>query len=236
MKILIAGCSFCTALESILAQKIPGCSITNLSHSAAGNKFIADSVIAATIREKFDLIYVSWSELSRLDVVVDDSSCFYDWMAKGKIYNTDYIFTGGIGSWDHHKHRYADSIFVGLHKFLDQQQLHYLSLLEMLKIQKYLQALDTPHYFSIIINQFNEFLPDVVRRESSEVSALSFSDNLVLIKNLNLDNWILDNMQGEFESCYAKNLISDDKFHPTTEGYSYWMDLLVNRCKQDKII
>jgi hypothetical protein len=106
----------------------------------------------------------------------------------------------------------------------------------MLKIQKYLQALDTPHYFSIIINQFNEFLPDVVRRESSEVSALSFSDNLVLIKNLNLDNWILDNMQGEFESCYAKNLISDDKFHPTTEGYSYWMDLLVNRCKQDKII
>jgi hypothetical protein len=157
-------------------------------------------------------------------------------MAKGKIYNTDYIFTGGIGSWDHHKHRYADSIFVGLHKFLDQQQLHYLSLLEMLKIQKYLQALDTPHYFSIIINQFNEFLPDVVRRESSEVSALSFSDNLVLIKNLNLDNWILDNMQGEFESCYAKNLISDDKFHPTTEGYSYWMDLLVNRCKQDKII
>lgn len=236
MKILIAGCSFCTQLEPIFQQKIPGCKITNLSHAAAGNKFIADSVVAATTREKFDLIYVSWSELSRLDVVVDDISFFNDWMAKGKIYNYDYVFTGEIGSWDHHKHRYADSIFVGLHKFLNQQQLHYLSLLEMLKLQKYLATLDTPHYFSIIVNQFNKDLISPVLKETGEVSALNFADNQELIAQLKLDTWILDNNQGQFEACYAKNLISDDRFHPTPEGYNYWIDLLVNRCKQDKIL
>jgi len=236
MKILIAGCSFCMALEPILSQKIPGCKITNLSHAAAGNKFIADSVIAATAREKFDLIYVSWSTLSRLDVVVDDHSYFHNWMAKGSIYDAKYLFTGGIGSWDHLKHQYADMIFVGIHKFLDQQQLHYLSFLEMLKIQNYLASLGTPHYFSIIMNQFNETLIEPALRESSEVSASHFPENSFLIEKLNIQNWILDEGMGEFEACYNKNLISDDRFHPTTQGYEYWMELLCQRLEKDNII
>ncbi len=236
MKILVAGCSFCLELEPILNKRIPGCKVTNLSHAAAGNKFIADSIIAATSREKFDLIYVSWSTLSRLDVVVDDHSYFDDWMAKGSIYDNKYIFTGGIGSWDHLKHKYVDMIFVGMHKFINQQQLHYMSLLEMLKIQNYLKSLNTPHYFSTIINQFNQTLIEPALQTTSEVSALQFESNYPLIEKLNIDKWILDNGLGEFETCYNKNLISHDGFHPTIDGYGYWMDLLVKRLKEDNII
>jgi hypothetical protein len=236
MKILIAGCSFCLELEPILQKSIPGCRVTNLSHAAAGNKFIADSVIVATTREKFDLIYVGWSQLSRLDVIVNDHSYFNDWIAKGSLYNNNYIFTGGLGSWDQLKHKYADMIFVGMHKFIDQQQLHYLSLLEMLKIQNYLKSLETPHYFSTIMNQFNETLMEPALKETSEISARNFPENNVLIEKLNIQNWILDQGLGEFEACYNKNLISNDRFHPTIQGYEYWMDLLVQRMKNDNVI
>lgn len=236
MKILVAGCSFCLELEPILQEKFPGSRITNLSHAAAGNKFIADSVVAATARENFDLVYVSWSGLSRYDLVVNDISYFSDWMAKGSLYNKNYVFTGGIGSWDHHKHEYADMIFTGIHKFMDQEQLHYLSLLEMIKIQNYLNYLCVPHYYSIIINQFNENLIEPALKRTSEVSAREFASNQLLIEKLDFTNWILDNGQGEFESCYKNNLLSDDGFHPTVEGYEHWMNLFVERCEKDKII
>lgn len=236
MKILVAGCSFCLNLNPLLEYKIPGCNTINLSHAAAGNKFIADSVIAATIREQFDLVYVSWSGLSRYDVVVNDLTYFHDWMAKGSLYGTDYVFTGGIGSWDHHKHTYADMIFEGIHKFMDHEQLHYISLLEIIKIQNYLKNIGVAHYFSGMINQFNANPINEVEYRAGEVSAHRFPNNQKLIQNLDFTNWILDNGQGEFESCYAKNLISDDRFHPTMEGYEYWMDLLLERCKQDKIL
>jgi hypothetical protein len=236
MKILVAGCSFCLELEPILQEKFPNSRITNLSHAAAGNKFIADSVVAATVRDNFDLIYVSWSGLSRYDLVVNDPSYFDDWMAKGNLYNKDYVFTGGIGSWDHLEHTYADMIFKGIHKFMDHEQLHYLSLLEMLKIQNYLKSLNIPHYFSAIVNYFNKTPIDQIEHKAGELNAYSFANNQKLIAGLEFSNWIFDNHQGEFESCYNKNLISDDGFHPTFEGYSYWMDLLIERCKQDKII
>ena len=236
MKILVVGCSYCLELSPILQNKFPNCQITNLSYAAAGNKFIADSVVAATTVENFDLIYVSWSGLSRFDVVVNDIEYFDDWMAKGSICETNYVFTGGLGSWDHHKHTYADIVFTGIHKFLDQEQLHYLSLLEMLKIQNYLNKLNVPHYYSIIINQFNEKLIEPALNRTSEISARNFVNNQKYIQHLDFTKWILDDGQGEFEACYSKNLICDDGFHPTVEGYDYWMDLLVERCKQDKII
>lgn len=236
MKILVAGCSFCLELEPILEKKFPGSQITNLSHAAAGNKFIADSVVAATVRENFDLIYVSWSGLSRYDLVVNDISYFEDWMAKGSLYSKNYVFTGGIGSWDHQKHEYANMIFTGIHKFMDQEQLHYLSLLEMLKIQNYLKYLNVPHYYSIIINQFNKKLIQPALERTSEVSALDFPSNQALIKNLDFSRWIFDEEFGQFESCYDKNLISNDGFHPIDRGYEHWMNLLVNKCKDDKII
>lgn len=236
MKILVVGCSYCTELDPILKNKFPGCQVTNLSHAAAGNKFISDSLVAATVRQNFDLIYVSWSGLSRYDLVVNDISYFDNWMAKGSIYGNDYVFTGGIGSWDHHEHTYADIVFKGIHKFIDQQQLHYLSLLEMLKIQNYLKHLNVPHYFSIIINQFKEKLIEPALQRTSEVEALNFHANQILINKLDLGNWILDNGLGQFESCYVSNLISDDGFHPTQQGYEYWMNLLLEKCKKDKIL
>jgi hypothetical protein len=156
-------------------------------------------------------------------------------MAKGNLYNKDYVFTGGIGSWDHLEHTYADMIFKGIHKFMDHEQLHYLSLLEMLKIQNYLKSLNIPHYFSVMINQFNKNLIAEIEQKSGELCAHTYSNNIKLIKNLNLSNWIFDNEQGQFESCLRKNLISDDGFHPTIEGYEYWMELLIERCKQDQI-
>lgn len=235
MKILVVGCSYCLELEPILQKKFRNSKITNLSYAAAGNKFISDSLVVATSTEKFDLIYVSWSGLSRFDIVVNDISYFNDWMAKGTIQNTDYVFTGGIGSWDHHNHTYADMIFTGIHKFIDQEQLHYLSLLEMLKIQNYLKYLNVPHYFSIIINQFKNLIQPALER-TSEISALDFPSNHTLIKNLDFSRWIFDNDLGQFECSYNNNFLSDDGFHPTLEGYNYWMDLLVEKCKRDKII
>lgn len=236
MKILVAGCSFATELSNIIQNKIPGCSVTDVASAAAGNKFIADSVILTTLKQKFDVIYVSWSGLSRYDVVVADPKYFDNWTSKANLDNKHYIFTGSIGSWDHHNHPFANMLFGGYHRFAEQKELQYNSLLEMIKLKGYLESTGIPFYFTTMINQFNIDLSEPVLARTSEISAANFPEHKFLINELLVDNWILKDGLGIFETMYNLNLISDDGFHPTIAGYEIWMDLFVDRLKEDKIL
>lgn len=236
MKILIAGCSFATEMAQLLRQRIPRCKVLDVAASAAGNKFIADSVILSTLKYKFDAIYVSWSGLSRYDVPITDTTCFDDWTSKAKIQEKDYIFTGGIWSWDHHKHPFANMLFRDYHKFVDQKELQYNSLLEMVKLKGYLDSLKVPYYFTTMINQFNDTVMELALERAGEISARTYSEHLPLIDYLEIDQWLLKDGLGIFETMYNENLISQDDFHPTTEGYKMWIDLFVQRLNEDNII
>lgn len=237
MKILVAGCSFATELTDIIKQKIPGSTVTNVSHCGVGNRFISDSVVVATSKEKFDLIYVSWTGLSRHDVLIDSANyrLFDDWVNRASIYNLKYISTGGVGSWDQLEHSFADMLFGGYHRFVDQEQLQFNSLTEMIKIQSYLGSLNVPHYFTSMINQLDAS-PDIMYEKTCEYGARRYPANACLVNAIDRQRWILDNNQGMHETTKQLDLLGPDDFHPSELGYKYWIDLFVDRLHKDKII
>jgi hypothetical protein len=81
VKVLVSGCSFAEDLTPIIKKHIPDPVVVNLAQSGVGNRYIADSVVMATAREKFDLVYVSWTGLSRYDVCVssENKELFKTW-------------------------------------------------------------------------------------------------------------------------------------------------------------
>ena len=238
MKILLAGCSFVADLTPVFETLIPGCEVTNVATWAAGNRYIADSVVLATARQQFDLIYVSWSGLSRYDVPIEDIDFFSnpEWQTTANLFGRNYVFTGGIGNWDYKNHAMANLLFTGYHKLVGTEQLHYNSILEIVKTQGYLCALAVPYVFTSMVNQFRPDPEHILHRANSEVSALDFPNNQDLINKINFDQWVLTESGGTFETCRALGMLSQDRFHPTTEGYTHWVNLVLNKLKQEKIL
>jgi hypothetical protein len=237
MKVLVAGCSFAENITATIKQRIPTAAITNLARSAAGNKYIADSVVIATTENKFDVVYVSWSGLSRHDVCInaEHKELFKDWSAQTVLSGRHYVFTGGVGGWDHHNHTFADMMFKNHHKFVDHEQLYYNSILEIVKTQGYLKSLGIPVYYTCMLNQFVAD-PAVMTRHTCEYGATRFPSLQKLIDQIDFTNWILEDQLGMFENCDRLNLLAEDQFHPNDQGYGYWIDKFVARLKNDKIL
>lgn len=239
MKILIAGCSFAEHLTPIFEERIPGSVITNTATWGVGNKFISDSVMLATIRENFDLVYISWTGFSRYDVCIDpvNKPLFADWSVKKDLFGKHYVCTGGIGSWDHLHHQFGDLLFKGYHKFVDQEQLHYNSLLEILKIQSHLKLLGMPFYFTGMINQFKSD-PNTMLHHTCEFGVTRYESNKELVDKIDFDRWILGPEGGGiYETIKKMGLLWDqDNFHPSIPGYENWVDFVVSRLKEDKIL
>jgi len=232
MKILVAGCSFAQHLSSYLQQKIPGSRVTNLALAAAGNCYISDAVLFATFKEKFDLIYISWSGWSRVDLMVEDVSFFKDWNYKGTIGNINYIFSGGAGGWDHHKDPFINMLFTNYYKFTDHEQLHRRSLIEMIKMQSHLSNLNTPFYFTSMIDQFNGNAESMIEN-TCEYGASKYANNKPLIDKIDFDRWL---NYGVYETVKDVGMLDTDNFHPSPQGYNYWTGLFVDRLKKDKIL
>ena len=237
MKVLVSGCSFAEDLTPIIKKHIPGAVVTNLAQYAVGNKYIADSVVMATAREKFDIVYVSWTGLSRYDVCVsaENKELFKTWSAQKFLFDKYYICTGGAGGWDHHDHSFANMLFKNYHTFVDHEQLYYNSILEIVKIQGYLKSLGIPSYHTCMLNQFVAD-PDTMAQHTCEYGTQRFPNLEKLVDQIDFTNWILEDQMGMFETCAQLNLLSDDGFHPNGEGYNYWIDKFVAQLKNDKIL
>jgi lysophospholipase L1-like esterase len=156
---------------------------------------------------------------------------------KKKLFNRHYVCTGGIGSWDHHHHQFGDMLFKPYHKFVDQEQMHYNSLLEILKIQNHLKSLGVPFYFTGMINQFNSD-PDTMLHHTCEYGVTRYSSNKELVDSIDFNHWIFGPDQGGiYETVKQAGLLWDqDNFHPSIPGYEYWVDFVVARLKEDKIL
>lgn len=229
MKLLIAGCSFATDLKIYFRDRLPGWEITTLASAAAGNKFIADSVVLATKQRRYDLVYVSWSGLSRYDVPVENIKLFDDWMARGRIHDQPYVFTGGIGSWDYHQHPFATELFLGYHKYVDHEQLYYNSLLEIIKTQGYLRSLNVDFCFATMINQFQAD-PGHFMEQTSEYGVTRYPTLAPLVKAIDFSDFVFgDNNKGIYETCRDLGMISEDNFHPSAAGYAYWVDQVIKQ-------
>lgn len=237
MNVLVAGCSFALSLAPFIKKHIAGAKVTNLSSSGVGNKYISDSVVLATSAVDYDLVYVSWTGLSRYDVCIssEHKSLFNDWTNQKNLFDKYYVCTGGVGGWDYHDHAFANMLFKNYHTFVDHEQLYYNSILEIVKIQSYLKGIGVPAYFTCMINQFKAD-PDTMAKHTCEYGTGRFPALKNLIEKIDFDSWLLEDGLGIYENCARLGLLSEDQFHPSMQGYSYWIDKFANRLKNDKIL
>jgi hypothetical protein len=237
VKVLVSGCSFAEDLTPLIKKHIPDPVVVNLAQSGVGNKYIADSVVVATARETFDVVYVSWTGLSRYDVCIspDNKELFKTWAQQKFLFDKYYVCTGGVGGWDHLDHSFANMLFKNYHTFVDHEQLYYNSILEIVKTQGYLKSLGIPSYHTCMLNQFVAD-PNTMTRHTCEYGTQRFPSLQPLVDQIDFTNWILEDQLGMFETCNQLNLISEDGFHPSGEGYNYWIDKFVAQLKNDKIL
>jgi hypothetical protein len=97
--ILFAGDSF-VANSRWPTYLFPESTIINLAKTAAGNTFIADSIIhAIDITNLPDFVFILWGTITKIDITLpvteSTSNNIKKWEFYGKIDQTYYVFTGG---------------------------------------------------------------------------------------------------------------------------------------------
>ena len=81
MRILVNGCSFSRGPISwsyylTNLTDITGKNLVNLACAGAGNTYIHETTTRILDKEKFDLVLIMWSEISRIDFQVESIDFF----------------------------------------------------------------------------------------------------------------------------------------------------------------
>ena len=245
MKILISGCSFTQWPESpggpntcwprYLKELDPANEIKTLAEAAAGNQYIADSVIREILESpyKYDQVLVMWSGVSRLDYLTDvtdpawnqlfDSYGFYRRLPNGKL---GYIFSGGqMGTW--FKNPVAHKMFYEMYKVSSNLSLATINLQEIVKLQNFLENKGIRYKFMSYVNYWNNE-PHV--SPNGDFGVAGIPEVEYLIREINFDNWIFDGDRNcIYDTAKAMNSFMPDGFHPGPEAHKSWAQLVYNR-------
>jgi hypothetical protein len=243
MNILISGCSFSQWPEypggpnscwpRYLKETNSNLNITNISEAAAGNQYIADSIIHKILENPgaYDQVLVMWSGVSRLDFLTDitdpawnalyDSYGFYRRMDNQKL---GYIFSGGqMGTW--YKNPVAHKMFNEQYKVSSNLSLAMINLMEMVKLQNFLENKNIPYKFMSYVNYWNnkEYVSP-----NGDFGITGFPEVRHLLQELKLENWIFtnDSRDGIYELAQNLNSFMDDQFHPGPEAHRSWAEFV----------
>jgi hypothetical protein len=98
-KILVSGCSFITS-KPWTEIVWPDADVTNMAKSGASNRWISDSIISTVdLAEKPDFVFILWSGLNKMDLVLPRSTevlqLAKQWKFYGELDNCVYLFDGG---------------------------------------------------------------------------------------------------------------------------------------------
>jgi hypothetical protein len=242
MKVAIGGCSFTSWPEypdgpnicwpAHLNQIRPDLDIELLAEPAAGNQYICDSVIRSVLLSRPDHVLVMWSGVSRLDYLTSledpswerlyDSYGFYRRVPPGN--KLGYIFSGGhVGTW--YANPTAANMFRQMYKVSSPLSLGYINLMEMIKLQNFLQNLNIPYHFMSYVNYWCHE-PQVSR--NGDFGVLAFPELKFLVDAIDFDKWIFDNDQRATIFDVAKRLddFREDGFHPGDQANRYWAELV----------
>lgn len=233
MKILVSGCSFTEGKWPHYLANLGY--ITNVAKAGFGNQYISDSiVINHAIDHTFDLTLVMWSGLTRRDAVVENNPLFNDYFFKTEQQQL-YIASGGIcGSWGSNKT--AIELFNPQYKFTSDEQLIYLSLLDMIKTQRFLETLNKPYYMMSYVNYWN--MPVGQRSPNMDIGISQFANLEVLVNMIDFKKWIFlnSNKDGIYELAKQNSCLADDNYHPSDEANKEWANIVRERLRKDSVI
>jgi hypothetical protein len=243
MNLLISGCSFTQWPEypggpnicwpKFLKDQNPDWTIENLAEPAAGNQYIADSVIRSVIKTRPDHVLVMWSGVSRLDYLTSledpawerlfDSYGFYR-RVEDCPNQLGYIFSGGqMGTW--YKNDVAHKMFYEMYKVSSPMSLASINLMEIVKLQNFLQNKGIPYHFMSYVNYWNS--KEHVS-PNGDFGVMAFSELNDLISEIDFDPWIFADQQrnGIYELALQQKDFQPDGFHPGIPIYQQWANTI----------
>jgi len=242
MKVLISGCSFTSwplypsgpniCWPKHLQELRPQDEIELLAEPAAGNQYICESVIRSVLHSKPDHVLVMWSGVSRLDYLTSledpawermfDSYGFYRRVPPGD--KLGYMFSGGhVGTW--FANPVAVQMFRQMYKVSSQLSLGHINLMEMVKLQNFLQSKQIPYHFMSYVNYWNHE-PQVSR--NGDFGVLAHPELKFLVDELDFDRWIFADSNRSCIYDVARQLddFRDDRFHPGDRAHAQWAKLV----------
>jgi hypothetical protein len=246
MNVLISGCSFTQWPEfpggpnicwpKFLADLRPDLTIQNVAEPAAGNQYIADSVIRSVLQQRPDHVMVMWSGVSRLDYLtsLEDSAwerLFDSYGFYRRIDNCPsklgWIFSGGqMGTW--YKNDVAHKMFYEMYKVSSPLSLASINLMEIVKLQNFLRSKQIPYNFMSYINYWNT---DATIGPNGDFGVLAYPELQDIVAEIEFESWIFTDAQrnGIYELARLKQDFQPDGFHPGIEVYRSWAEI-VNAC------
>lgn len=245
MNVLISGCSFTQWPEypdgpnicwpKFLGDLNPGWTIKNVAEPAAGNQYIADSIIRSVIQSRPDHVLVMWSGVSRLDYLTSledpawerlfDSYGFYR-RIDDCTNQLGYIFSGGkMGTW--YKNDVAHKMFYEMYKVSSSLSLATINLMEIVKLQSFLQSKQIPYNFMSYVNYWNT--KEHVS-QNGDFGVLRFPELSSIINEINFDPWIFTDphRNGIYEMAREQSNFQPDGFHPGIPVYKQWAQIVHN--------
>jgi len=240
MKILVSGCSFTQWPEypggpnTCWPKYVTEHEIQNVAEAAAGNQYICDSVVRAVLEQRPEMVLVMWSGVSRLDYLtsLEDSAWnnlfnSYGFFRRIPGDKLGWIFSGGqMGTW--FKHPVAHKMFYEMYKVSSELSLAHINLVEIVKLQNFLQAKNIPYRFMSYVNYWgtdNNISPN------GDFGVGKFPDLNYLIKDIDFDRWIFTNANrdGIYEMAKESNDFMPDGFHPGPATHQRWAELIMSR-------
>ena len=209
--ILLAGCSFMFQIQAIDTitddLRKHGRTIFHAS-CGSGNESISASVVDEIMKRKSELEYVLvlWSGIDRLDLELNTDDIEYDWK------HNNFLHSGGVlGSWQGLDNKNIRDYMNYYYKYSDSKINTQRTVRSIFAAKCALEAYNIPYDFGMIYNPYD-------KKTSQDEATLGLAtrnfDEYLTIPTYPL-NW-----------CKERNLLSDDKFHPTTEGFIQWIDSL----------
>ena len=243
MRVLISGCSFTHWPEfpggpnicwpKYLQNLNPNWTIKNIAEPAAGNQYIADSVVRAVMQETFDHVLVMWSGVSRLDFLTSLEDPYWERLfdSYGFYRRVDqcpnklgWIFSGGqVGTW--YQNDIAKSVFSKMYKISNPLSLASINLMEMIKTQNFLQNKKIPYHFMSYVNYWNT---DEFVSRNGDFGVLKYPELELLIREIDFTRWIFinNNRDGVYEVSKDRNSFQPDGFHPGNDVSEFWADIV----------
>jgi hypothetical protein len=223
-QVLVNGCSFTARSQcENWPEHLPeNWQVTNIASHAAGNQWICDSTIVKSINFDYDLVLIMWSGLTRIDMPVNKETWEQFWQFKSC--NDLGLYYGHCGIGDNPKSPMVD-ITKPIIKFSSAKELIFQSLLNMLKLQAWLESRNVDYRFMSYMNYWN----DSYIENGFEYPSVKNLGLDSLINEINFDKFIFadNHKNGIFELAKNQNLFDVDNIHPNTQAGKLWADIIV---------
>lgn len=239
MKILISGCSFTSWPEypggpnicwpKYFSELNEEHEIRCVAEPAAGNQYIADSVVRSVIEDRPDHVLVMWSGVSRLDFLtsLEDPAWEAMYDSYGFYRRVDqcpnelgYIFSGGqVGTW--FQNPVVKQMFTQMYKVSNPASLGSINLMEMVKTQHFLNSKRIPFHFMSYVNYWTH---DEYVSRNGDFGVMGIPQLHPLINEIDFSHWIFfnNNRDGIYEMAATANDFQSDGFHPGNNTSSDW--------------